>query len=72
MATMGTNIIMGSLDPQESQLYIDTQIMQFQECLGTPACDYHKVGMSVKGRLMGTHRTHFHSQILRSEVNAPL
>ena len=36
------------------------------------ACDYHKVGMSVKGRLVGTHRTHFHSHILRSEVKGPL
>ena len=31
------------------------------------ACDYHKVGMSVKGRLVD-----FHSQILRSEVKDPL
>ena len=35
------------------------------------ACDYHKVGMSVKGRLVGTHRTHFHSHIWRSEVKGP-
>ena len=28
------------------------------------ACDYHKVGMSVKGRLVGTHRTHLHSHDL--------
>ena len=25
---------------------------------------YHKVGMSVKGTLVGTHRTHFHSLIM--------
>ena len=36
------------------------------------ACDYHKVGMSVKGRLVGTHRTHFHSHISRSDVKGPL
>ena len=36
------------------------------------ACDYHKVGMSVKGRLVGTHRTYFHSHIFRSEVKGPL
>ena len=34
-----------------------------QDCLGTPVCrniqtHHHKVGMSVKGRLVGTHRTH--------------
>ena len=40
--------------------------------LSQTACDYHKVGMSVKGRLVGTHRTHFHSHILRSEVKGPL
>ena len=36
------------------------------------AFDYHKVGMCVKWRLVGTHRTHFHSHIWRSEVKGPL
>ena len=40
------------------------------QCVSVP-CDYHKVGMSVKGRLVGTQRTHFHSHILRSEIKGP-
>ena len=40
--------------------------------LSGTACDYHKVSISVKGRLVGTHRIHFHSHILRSEVKGPL
>ena len=42
------------------------------QCAHQTACDYHKVGMSVKRRLVGTHRTHFHSHILRLEVKGPL
>ena len=46
--------------------------MQRTACfLPKTACDYRKVGMSVKGRLVGTHRTHFHSHILRWEVKDP-
>ena len=32
------------------------------------AWDYHGVGIYVKGKLVGTHRTHFHSDTLRRKV----
>ena len=45
------------------------------KCVAQHYFVHHKVGMSVKGRLVGTQRTHLHSLIWRSEVRgqgAPL
>ena len=55
-----------------NQTAVNVSVCCLDYDLPKTACDYHKVGMSVKGRLVGTHRTHFHSQILRSEVKGPL
>ena len=57
---------------QQSTTAVSVSVCWLDYDLPQTACDYHKVGMSVKGRLVGTHRTHFHSHIWRSEVKGPL